>query len=190
MRPIGLLKGAVVALATLGIALPQTRILASEQPSSPKLKIKTLAPNTILDLTLGADGAITGRTINANGNPVVGTTVVVKQGKTEIGQSQTDQLGNFAIPKVKTGVYEVSSGATVGTYRVWTEKNAPPSAKPHCLLVVGENGARGQYGLSDTIAEENLGLILLVATTGLALAGLLVALHAEHIAKSADKRSP
>lgn len=190
MRSISLLKGTAVVLATLGLALPQTRAWADQQYRPAKPQVKVLAPNSILDIKLGSDGRLTGRTINHDGKPAPGATVVVKQGKSIVAKSVTDEKGQFAVSDLKTGVYEVGSGATVGTYRVWTEKSAPPSAKPHCLLVMGENGARGQYGLTETIAEENLGLILLVATTGLALAALLVALHADRVAHSADNKSP
>ena len=190
MRSISLLKGSAVVLATLGLALPQTRVWADQQSRPTKPQVKVLAPNSILDIRLGGDGRFTGRAISHDGKPTAGATIVVKQGKSVIAKAVTDDKGQFAVSDLKSGVYEVGTGATVGTYRVWSEKSAPPSAKPHCLLVMGENGARGQYGLTETIAEENLGLILLAATTGLALAALLVALHADHVAHSADNKSP
>jgi hypothetical protein len=180
----------VVVLATVGIVLPQVRILAHEQTISSKTTVKVLPPNTILDIRLGKDGAFTGRTINHNGNAVVGAKVVIKQGKDEVGESVTDEHGNFSVPNLKSGIYEVSCGATKGTYRAWTDKAAPPSAKPHSVLVLGENGARGQYGLTGTIVGENLGLIFLAATTGLALAALIVALQAERTADDAASKSP
>lgn len=187
MLGLNILKGAAVGLATLGILLPPMRVLA-EEPNQPSRPTVRYAPaNSILDVRLGKDGSFTGRTVNHEGIPVVGAKVVVKQGKVDLGQTVTDQQGNFAFKNLKSGVYEVGSGATVGTYRIWSEKTAPPGAKPHSLLVLGENGARGQYGLTETIVGQNLGLILLVSTTGLALAGTLVALHAERMAKDAKR---
>ena len=190
MQALKILQFAVVVLATVGIVLPQTRILASEQATPSKMTVKVLPSNALLDIRLGKDGAFTGRTINHNGKPVVGAKVVISQGKTEVGESVTDEHGNFAVPNLKSGIYDVSCGATTGTYRTWTDKAAPPSAKPHSVLVLGENGARGQYGLTGTIVGENLGLIFLAATTGLALAALIIALKAERTAADDAKKSP
>lgn len=190
------LTNAAVVLATAGIAFPQARLFGAEktavtQPQSKvRNSIKVVAPNSVLDVKLDQDGALTGRTIDHTGRAVKGAKIVVKRGKTEVAQSTTDDHGNFAVKNLKTGLYEVNSGNTVGTYRVWNQNAAPPSAKPHSLLVLGENGARGQYGLTETIAGENLGLILLCATTGLALSALILALHAEDVARSANEKSP
>ena len=179
-----MLKIAAILLALPGIVLPQSRLLASEQKVS-SFQVKLVKPNTILDARLDKDGAFTGRTIEQDGTPVVGAIVVVKRGQIEVGQSVTDEHGNFAVKNLKSGVYEVSSGATTGSYRFWTEGTAPPSAKPHGLLVLGQNGARGQYGLTETIFGSNLGLILLVTTTALSAAALAVSIGAENLAHEA-----
>ncbi|WP_010586865.1 carboxypeptidase-like regulatory domain-containing protein [Schlesneria paludicola] len=186
-RTFNFLTTAAVALATIGIVVPQVSLLGGETTVAPRVRV--VAPNSILDVKLSADGTISGRVINPNGERVVGAAVTAKQGAVEAGQSVTDEQGRFVLRNLKTGIYEVGTGNTVGHYRVWTEKSAPPSAMPHCLLVVGENGARGQYGLSQTIVGENLGLILLASTTGLALASLIVALHADRVARAADENS-
>ena len=184
------LKAAAVTLALSGLLCPQLRVLnAAESQNVHKNQIKVLPANSVLDIKLSSDGFLTGRVLNHSGSPSTGSKVVIMQAKSELGFAIADSQGNFSVPIQKAGMYEVSVGATVGTYRVWTEASAPPSAKPHCLLITGENGARGQYGLVNTIAEENLGLILLVSTTGLALAGLLIALHAEKVARAAENKS-
>ncbi len=171
-------KGAAVTLAAWGMVFPNSHLLASEQKLPDRPVIKVTAANSILDVTLSKDGALTGRVIDHGGLAVVGAKVIVKQGKNTVVEAITDQSGNFAAPNLKSGVYDVTSGSTGGSYRVWTEKTAPPAAMPHALLVLGENGA-----------GENLGLILLCATTGLALAALVVAIHAENIADAANKNS-
>ena len=178
------LKIAAILFALPGIVLPQSRAFASEQ-KTPSFRVKLVKPNSILDAKLDKDGAFTGRTIEHDGTPVVGAVVVVRSGQTEIGQSVTDEQGNFSVKNLKSGVYEVSSGATTGSYRFWSEATAPPSAKPHGLLVLGPNGARGQYGLTETIFGSNLGLILLVTTTALSAAALAVSVDAHNIAQDA-----
>ncbi len=187
MRRIKFMQGTIVALATIGIVLPQPRILASEKKPTSKPTIQVAAANAVFDVKLAKNNSFTGRVISHDGVPVVGAKVVMRQGKTEVGQSVTDDLGNFEFQNLKAGLYEVNSGPTAGHYRMWSERSAPPSAKPHGLLVFGENGTRGQYGLTETIAGENLGLILLAATTGLALSGLIIALHTKDTADEAKR---
>ena len=184
MNVLRLLKIAAILLALPGIVLPQSRVLASEQ-KVPSFRVKLVKPNSILDAKLDKEGTFTGRAIEHDGTPVVGAVVVVRAAQTEVGQSITDEQGNFSVKNLKSGVYEVSSGATTGSYRFWTEGTAPPSAKPHGLLVLGQNGARGQYGLTETIFGSNLGLILLVTTTALSAAALAVSIDAHNTAQEA-----
>ena len=184
MNVLRLLKIAAILLALPGIVLPQYQVFANEQ-KAPPFRVKLLKPNSILDAKLDKDGAFSGRTIQHDGTPVVGAIVVIRHGQTDVGQAVTDDQGNFSVKNLKSGVYEVSSGATTGSYRFWTEGTAPPSAKPYGLLVLGQNGARGQYGLTETIFGSNLGLILLVTTTALSAAALAVAVDAHNIAQEA-----
>jgi hypothetical protein len=187
-KGLAFLKSALVALAMVGIVFPQARILAAEQKSPAKPNVKVLAAHSILDVSLGQGGAFTGRAIDHSGTPIVGAKVVVKQGKTEVGQSVTDAQGNFAVQNLKSGVYQVSSGSTEGSYRLWSQQGAPPSAKAHGLLVLGQDGARGQCGecgACDSILGGTLGAVVLVAVAGVAIAALVIALHAEHVAKDA-----
>lgn len=168
-KGFALIKSAAVALAMVGVVFPQTRILAEQSiPAKPSVKI--LSENTTLDVSLGKTGTFTGRTVDHTGAPVEGAKVVLKQGKTVVGETETDENGRFAVSNLKSGLYQVSSGATEGNYRLWNEKAAPPSAKAQGLLVLGENGARGQYGCC---CDDGSGMWLCAA--GLAVAGVAVA---------------
>lgn len=189
MQGLKVIKNVAFFLGTWGIVLPQTQLLGNDSKAPSKSTIKILPAHSILDVSLGKDGSLTGRTVNHNGSPVVNAVVLIKQGNIESARTLTDDLGNFAVKDLKSGVYQIQCAATVGTYRVWNEKAAPPSAKPHTLLVLGENGTRGQYGLTETIVGPNLGLILLVSTTGLALAATVIAITAERQAKDAQRNA-
>ncbi len=173
-KGLAFLKSAIVALAMVGIVFPQTRILADQKlPAKPTVKV--LAANSILDVSLGKSGSFTGRAVDQSGTPVEGAKVVLKQGKTDVGQSVTDKNGQFAVSNLKSGVYQVSSGATEGTYRLWSEQSAPPSAQAQGLLVLGENGARGQCG---SCCNDGSGILMLAAgalIVGVAVASLIIA---------------
>lgn len=184
-KGLAFFKGAAVALAMVGIVFPQTQILAGQkQPVKPV--VKTMPANSILDISLSKDGKFTGRTVTQTGNPVEGATVVMKQGNKEVATSVTDRNGQFTMTNVTAGVYQVKTGNTEGVYRVWAEKSAPPSAKPYGLMVVGENGARGQWGCYDDCGGCMLCTAVGLAALGVGIATLIVASQANQNASDAN----
>ena len=170
------LKCAAVVLAATGVVFPQTRVLAEQRvPARPAVKI--VAENATLDVTLGEGNVFKGRAVDHNGVPAEGAVVVVKQGTKVVGESVTDGEGRFAIESMKSGVFQVSCGATHGSYRFWTEKTAPPSSRSQGLLVLGENGTRGQCG---NCCDDGSGIWLCAAAVivaGIAIAALVIALN-------------
>ena len=145
MSGIRFVKSLAVSLAALGTALPNTQLLAdatNEKTTATKEAEVTRVP----DLALADGGTLSGRVCDQSGKVLDGAKVVLKQGKKELGNTGTDKDGVFSFKGLKGGVYQVSSGNTEGVFRVWTKKTAPPAAKEHALLVMGENGARGQFG--------------------------------------------
>jgi hypothetical protein len=180
-KGLAFLKSATVALAMVGIVFPQTRILA-DQKNPAKPVIKTVAANSVLDVSLGKDGTFTGRAVTANGTPVEGAEVVVKQGNAEVAHSVTDKNGQFAMSNLKVGAYQVKSGNTEGMVRLWTEQTAPPSAKPHGLLVLGDNGSRGQWGCYDDCGGCMLCAAIGTLGLGVGIATLILANQAKQAA--------
>jgi hypothetical protein len=165
MNGLRILKGTAVVLATLGLAIPSPRLLAADQPTAPRAQ-----KSQIPDVSLGAGGVFSGRVVDHTGTPLEGAEVVIKQGKTEIARTVTDKKGVFTARNMKGGVYQVSSGNTDGVFRLWTEKTAPPVAKGQALLVMGENGARGQFGAIDpTIVLLTAGVIAAVVLSAIAV---------------------
>ena len=141
------MKGAAVCLATLGIVLPQAPALADNSPARPAVKVQK--GTSLPDVSLAADGTFSGRVVDHTGKILEGAQVTLRQDKKEIATTVTNKEGVYSFKNLKGGLYEVSSGNTGGIFRVWSEKAAPPSAKGHALLVMGENGARGQFGCCD-----------------------------------------
>jgi hypothetical protein len=168
MNGLRLLKGVAVALATLGLAIPNPKLFAADQHTNPTAA-KRSQKSQIPDVTLAA-GVFSGRVIDHAMNPLEGAEVVIKQGKNEVARTVTDKKGVFAVKNLKGGVYQVTSGNTDGVFRVWTEKTAPPVAKGQALLVMGENGARGQFGAIDpTIVLLTAGVIAAVVLSAIAV---------------------
>lgn len=167
MTGLRLLKGAAVALATLGFVVPCPKLFAADSKAAPAKKVQK---SQIPDVSLASGGVFSGRVVDHAGTPLEGAEVVVKQGKDEVSRTVTDKNGLFTAKNLKGGVYQVSSGNTDGVFRLWTEKTAPPVAKGQALLVMGENGARGQFGAIDpTIVLLTVGVIAAVVLSAIAV---------------------
>jgi hypothetical protein len=138
---MNLVQGAAVALATLGLMLPAPQVMAA---SSSKPVIETVNAS-MFDIGL-QHGVFAGRVVDHTGTAAKSAEVVVRQGEKVIAKTTTDETGRFEVKGLRGGVYEVASGKTIGTYRVWQQEVAPPAAKEQALLVLGENGTRGQFG--------------------------------------------
>ena len=173
MSGIRFLKGAAVCLATLGIVLPQAPAMAENTPARPAAKIQQ--GTSVPDILLTAGGTLSGRVVDHTGKILEGAQVTIRQDKKEIGSTVTSKEGVYSFKNLKGGVYQVSSGNTDGVFRVWSEKMAPPSAKEHALLVMGENGARGQFGGVDPL--------LVVLTGGVIAAVVLSAITLNKVNK-------
>lgn len=168
MKTFDLIRGAAMSLAAAGLLLPQGRVFAQETPSQPRVVAKAdskLAVDVVL-----VEGAFTGRVVDHTGTPLKNKEVVVKQGTKEVARVTTNEKGIFSAPNVRAGNYIVGSGNTAGNFRVWDEKTAPPSAKGHALLVMGENGARGQVGAVDpTLVLLTIAVIATVIISAISL---------------------
>ena len=139
------MKGAAVSLATLGMMAPQMSLLAE----TPAAKRVTANVNSIPDIVMSESGTMNGRVCDHNGKVIEGAKVVLKQDNKIVGTTVTNNDGIYSFKNLKGGVYYPSAGNTEGVFRVWSKKSAPPSAKEHALLVMGENGTRGQFGGAD-----------------------------------------
>ncbi len=143
MRVFKLFRGAAVVLATVGTVVPMNSVSATETPTK---AVRPAAPTVAADIKKSPDGRLAGRVVDSTGVAIENANVVVRQGSSEIVRGRTDHEGMFSINKLKAGTYQVSSGTTEGLFRIWNDKDAPPSARSNALLVVGQNGERGQYG--------------------------------------------
>ncbi len=169
MKCFSLVRGAAVTLAALGMMIPNAPAMAA---GPQRVTVKSVDAK-IFDISLQQGGAFKGRVVDHTGASMEGAAISVKQNNKEVARTITDKDGSFEVANMKGGVYTVSSGSTEGTYRVWDAKVAPPSAKEQSLLVLGQNGARGQFGCCDpctgvyivggiAVAALTVGIIALV----------------------------
>jgi hypothetical protein len=126
----------------------------------------------MFDVALTAGGTFTGRVVDQSGAAMEGAEVTVKQEEKEICRVVTDRTGTFTVSNLKGGVYTITSGATTGSYRLWAEKTAPPSANSQGLLILGQNGARGQFAAVDGGGNLLIASLVLL-TLGVGIASLV-----------------
>lgn len=169
MKGFILVQRTAVALAAFGMLMPNAVSVAKASDAVAKAQpsIKIARPGTAADVSLSAKGEFAGRVFDHTGKALEGAEVVVRQGDKVVAKSVTDDKGLFTVAGVKTGAYQVQAGNTEGVFQVWEASAAPESAKGHALLVMGENGARGQFGAADPA------LLLLTAAT---IAALIIAI--------------
>lgn len=168
MLSVRFMKGSAAFLAVFGMLIPQPWLHA-DSPESPAANTSAKVQR-IPDLLLTKDGTMTGRVCDSTGKLVEGAKVELKQNNKSIGNTVASKEGQFSFKDLKGGIYHVRSGNTEGVYRVWTRPTAPPAAKEQALLVLGENGARGQFGATDpTVLVIAGGVIAAVAVSAVLL---------------------
>ena len=145
MPVLKLVRGAAVILATVGVVMPMPSLQAAESNQ----KVRRPVASVAADVSKLANGDFAGRIVDHTGAVAENAEVVIRQGNAEIGRTRTDKEGVFSVPNLKAGTYQVSSGTTEGLFRVWNEQTAPPAARKNALIVLGHNGARGQYSNCD-----------------------------------------
>lgn len=172
------LKVFLVALAALGILLPAGVLCAD--PVASGGGPQAVQPGVeIFDVALDARGSLLGLVVSVDGEPVGGATVTLHQGDRLIGQAVTDGLGRFALPAVRGGTYQVSTGRYATLVRTWAPGMAPPHARPLALLLVGGDVIRGQVPAADFFTSDTFVFVV--------LAGAIVAVP---IAVKASEKSP
>jgi hypothetical protein len=106
-------------------------------------------------------GTLLGRTVDARGRSRPAIEVVLGRGGNDVARSMTDGEGWFAIPQLAAGQYDLTAGGVVGTYRLWPERVAPPTAGEHALIVLSRQGGRGmsQPATGDGTVLVTVGII-------------------------------
>lgn len=133
------IKTALVSLAVLGLLIP-TPVIEAATTS------RETPPAQTLDVVLQTNNTFLVQIVNAQGVPQKGLDVALLQDGKVVHRRTTNESGFFFVSNLRSGLYQVVSDKTVGTYRLWDSKVAPPSAQQGALLVRGQGPVRGQQG--------------------------------------------
>jgi hypothetical protein len=133
----------------------------------------------VVDVALQEDGIVRGRVVEADGEPLDGSRVVLRQSGRVVAEVITDANGEFTAQGLSSGVYEIETPTASGIYRFWRKGDAPPSASSTALIVSQEPTLRYQFGYGGS----NL------LALGLGAAGLGVGVFALNEANDAEDRA-
>lgn len=160
MKSFQWMKASIVALAAVGMVMPNANVMAAPQAAQ---------ASAVVDVALAHGGQLNGRVVDAQGASLTGASVVIKQGQQEVARTVSDKSGQFSAQGLKGGVYTIAAGQSQGTYRLWSERTAPPAAKEGVVLVSGNGPVRGQLSESPVVTTVLVaGVIASAVLAGLA----------------------
>lgn len=122
-----------VALACTGMMVPQATLAA----------VPASAPQEIRDLSLGANGTLSGQVVNSQGLAQPEAKVQIWQQEKQVAATTADANGNFAVAGLRGGVHQLAAGNGVQVYRFWSDNTAPPAATNRAMVVSDSNIVRG-----------------------------------------------
>ncbi|KKL19232.1 hypothetical protein LCGC14_2467570 [marine sediment metagenome] len=142
MKGAAVIQRVVICIAMVGVCMPQLLVAAMPQND----------PIRVTDVQLLEGGVLIGQVVTPQNTPIAQTSVTLQNAGRKI-EGKTDKDGYFAFKGLRTGVYRVAAAEGHGTYRVWTEGQAPQTAQMKAqiqegvLIVAGQEVVRGQNGM-------------------------------------------
>ena len=100
----------------------------------------------IQDVALNPGGKLAIQVVDPQGKPHAGTPIKVRKAGTTVHHSMTGKDGQIVLSRLRPGVYEITSGARGGIYRLWAPQTAPPQATTGILLTDDGGVVRGSRG--------------------------------------------
>lgn len=163
MSMLRILKWSAVVLACVNWVLP-LRELAGAAPPALAGPPKHQTAGTVVDLSLGAGGRLSGQLLDAQGTPMPHKAVVLQRiPGGEAVRAVTDGEGRFAVEQLTGGMVHISSGDASMLCRCWAANTAPPSAVREILLVSHDTTTRGQRPIGEVLFSNPVLLGLIIA---------------------------
>jgi hypothetical protein len=123
MKKGRLVRGIAIFLGVVGICVPELALAAPP-----------VANPAVVDVALSDGGVLHGQLVDLRGSSAAGVPVSVKTQNRQVVSTVTAKDGQFVVPGLRGGVYQVAAGDGQGVYRLWTAKAAPPSAQKNAIV--------------------------------------------------------
>jgi hypothetical protein len=142
MRNHLVLKGMTVWMASLGLLFPPQFLMAAGEPvTQPQVSATSAnaAPVAreavqIRDVELGPHGQFAGQIVNAQGKPISGAAIILRNRSVQL-QAISNTQGQFQFSSLSGGTYHLEGGQGGQLCRLWKNGTAPPKANGQMLLV-------------------------------------------------------
>ena len=144
MKRMGVLKAGAIVLACLGMLVPTAALEPAAAASVDSKHATNDQVPAVIDVTLHDGGTLRGQVVDAQGKPLAGSPLSIRQIDREVARVVSDQSGYFQATGLRGGMYQILAGEAAGVYRLWAPRTAPPSAQPGALVVVAGKQVLGQ----------------------------------------------
>lgn len=164
----------IVASVCIGILTSQSGLQAAEANSKAgKQNVRPILVPKVMDVTLGEGGTLTGKFVDNQGKAVHAAPVMIVHKGKEVARTMTDEEGRFVIRNLRAGDHAICNAQYVQQARLWTEKNAPPSAKSESVIVANQGVVRGQDGCCLGMGPDFLTLGIVALGVGAIVLGAI-----------------
>lgn len=150
-------------------ALAPPAFLLADDVATPSKSAASMSAAQLTDVQLAKSGILVGYVLDGQGHPVKNEQVRIFHHDRRIASAVTNKQGAYLVKGLRGGVHVVHAKNSRGSFRFWTNKSAPPSAKSVALNVVDAKTIRGQMG-SLYGGNPNTALIGAIGLAGLVVA--------------------
>lgn len=178
----------------LAVLLTATSLLGS-QVLLPAAEVVSSA--RAVDVSLSANGTLTGAVIDSKGQSRAKTTIEVVRGRRVIARTFTDDNGRYAVANLPGGLYQVRVDGTETLIRAWAIGTAPRTSGSQLQVVADPPIVRGQNEPPVAEAEPSNGGLFgggsmsAGMTTALIVGGVIGAIIIlDEIDDAADDKAP
>lgn len=154
----------------------EQRVASNTRQSTTPAESNQEHESVVQDVRLQAEGMLTTRVVDLQGNPVVGEHIAVMYRGKEVAASVSDEEGVAAVSGLRPGLHAIVTPTGTTACRFWNADSAPPSATDFPAVVSDEQIIRGQLG------AFNLPMFVVLGTS---IAALVIGIDANNTANDA-----
>jgi hypothetical protein len=138
------LRSCLVAATCTGMMSAQFAQAAGPAVNAPAAVQVAPVGAKIQDIALQDRGILAGTVLNQNGAPCGAVPVTVSRQGEIVARTETNASGQFAVPGLSGGLYEVQTPIASNVYRLWAPRTAPPAAQALALITPNDAVVRAQ----------------------------------------------
>ena len=162
------LQHALALVAGITLGLPT---LAWTEDAKPTAPIARVPQGIVPDVALTRDGSFRGTLVDGFRQPLAKTQVILKQDGQLVTTVQTNDKGEYTLPGLKSGAYQLVIKDQTVAVRLWKATAAPAKAmKQLDMAYAPDQVVRAQMGYLDPVNTS----LLILGVTGVVLGAVAI----------------